>query len=166
MTEFSNSQIYMEGMGWATMKYKIGRLPEVALDGLSYANYHKAMRERVLMNSGFYNPSSSNENFLYDENGDVKRFVEDYFGYGATTSHFDRHSELTVRIKGAARPYGEDGLKDAFMRLVKQAAVQAGCQQCMHCFLTNTCQRSVSKRLTTVHCRSLVSRICSSAPSL
>ena len=79
MTERSSRQIYMDGMGWATMKYKIGRLPDAPLDGLSYANYHKSMREGVLMNANFYNPSGTrgNANFLYDENGDLKRFVED-----------------------------------------------------------------------------------------
>ncbi|MGB5602483.1 MAG: hypothetical protein WBO14_08585, partial [Gammaproteobacteria bacterium] len=79
MTEFSNEQIYMDGMGWATMKYKIGRLPDVPLDGLSFANYHKSMRQELLMNRGFYDPSGDrgNANFIYDENGDVKRFVED-----------------------------------------------------------------------------------------
>jgi hypothetical protein len=79
MTEFSNEQIYLDGMGWATMKYKIGRLPDVPLDGLSFANYHKSMRQELLMNRGFYDPSGDrgNANFIYDENGDVKRFVED-----------------------------------------------------------------------------------------
>lgn len=79
MTEFSNEQIYLDGMGWATMKYKIGRLPDVPLDGLSYANYHKSMRQEVLMNRGYYDPSGDrgNANFLYDENGDLKRAVED-----------------------------------------------------------------------------------------
>lgn len=76
MTEFSNEQIYMDGMGWAATKYKIGRLPDVPLDGLSYANYHKSVREELLMNTGFYNPSTNNENFLYDEDGDVKTFIE------------------------------------------------------------------------------------------
>jgi hypothetical protein len=75
-SQFSNEQIQLNGMGWATMKYKIGRLPEVPLDGLSYANYHKSMREELLMNKGFYNPSTNNENFLYDINGDVKTFIE------------------------------------------------------------------------------------------
>jgi hypothetical protein len=76
MTEFSNEQIYLRGMGWATMKYKIGRLPNVPLDGLSFANYHKAMREEFLMNRGFYDPSSNNEGFLYDDTGAVKTFIE------------------------------------------------------------------------------------------
>jgi len=77
MTEDGDSsQLNMDGMGWATAKYKIGRLPEVPLDGLSFANYHKSMREFVLRNINFYNPSTNNENFLFDENGDLKTFVE------------------------------------------------------------------------------------------
>lgn len=77
MTEFSNEQIYLDGMGWASMRYKIGRLPDVPIDGLSFANHHKAMRQEFLMNRGFYDPSSNNENFIYDGNGDLKWFVAD-----------------------------------------------------------------------------------------
>jgi len=77
MTEDGDSsQINMDGMGWAPAKYKIGRLPDVPLDGLSFANYHKSMREFVLRNTSFYNPSTNNENFLFDENADLKTFVE------------------------------------------------------------------------------------------
>jgi hypothetical protein len=77
MTEFSNEQVYLRGMSMASMQYKIGRIPEVALDGLSYANYHKSMREEFLMNRSFYDPSSNeNEGFIYDINGDTKPFVE------------------------------------------------------------------------------------------
>src|ERR1035438_8962246 len=47
----------------------------------------------------------------------------------------------------------------------RQAAAQAGCQQWRHCFLTYISPFSVLKRFTTVHCFSLVSRICSSALS-
>ena len=75
MTEISNQQIYLDGMSWSTMKYKIGRIPDVPLDGLSYANYHKAVR-KVLNNKSFYDSSSSNTNFLYDDSGIVKTFIE------------------------------------------------------------------------------------------
>ena len=75
MTEFSNEQLYLNGMGWASMKYKIGRIPDVPMDGLSYANYHKAMREEFMMNTSFYNPSTNNEGFIYDGNGDLKPFI-------------------------------------------------------------------------------------------
>mgnify|MGYP001818601012 CR=1 FL=1 len=77
MTELSNRRLYMHGMGWATMEYKIGRLPDVPLDGLSFANYHKSMREVVLMDKDFYDASNNEgDNFLYDENGDIKPFIE------------------------------------------------------------------------------------------
>lgn len=78
LTEFSNQQVYLHGMGWASMRYKIGRIPDVPLDGLSFANYHKAMREDFLMQKSFYDQSSNNENanFIYDGNGDVKTFIE------------------------------------------------------------------------------------------
>ena len=80
MTEFSNEQIYLNGMGWATTKYKIGRLPNVPLDGLSYANYHKSMREEFLMNRGFYDPSGNNEGFLYDGSANSSSTVKTFIG--------------------------------------------------------------------------------------
>jgi len=77
MTEDGDgSRLNMIGMGWSPAKYKIGRLPDVPLDGLSFANYHKSMREVTLRNTSFYNPSTNNENFLFDENADLKPFVE------------------------------------------------------------------------------------------
>jgi hypothetical protein len=36
------------------MTLKIGRLPDVPLDALSFANYHKAVREQLLLNEGSY----------------------------------------------------------------------------------------------------------------
>ena len=38
-------------MGWAAMDYKIGRTPFLPMDVLSFANYHKGMRESVLLNT-------------------------------------------------------------------------------------------------------------------
>src|SRR5690606_37911801 len=56
-------------------------------------------------------------------------------------------------------------LRVLYIALVRHAAPQAGCQQCMHCFLTNTSPFEVSNRLTTVHCVSLVGRTAERAPS-
>ena len=53
MTEL-DSQMRLSNMGWDTMTYKIGRIPAVPLDGLSFANYHKALRERLLRNNCAY----------------------------------------------------------------------------------------------------------------
>lgn len=41
----------MNEMGWPSMSLKLGRVASVPLDSLSFGNYHKAMRESLLMNS-------------------------------------------------------------------------------------------------------------------
>ncbi len=40
--------LYLGNKGWNSMSLKIGRLPDVPLDALSFANYHKAVREELL----------------------------------------------------------------------------------------------------------------------
>lgn len=54
LTSRNFTQLYMNGMGWASMDYKIGRPPAVPMDGLSFANYHKSMRERVFFEGNAY----------------------------------------------------------------------------------------------------------------
>ena len=49
-----NSPLYMGAMGWYTMTLKIGRLPNVPVDPLSFVGYHNALRQYVLMNTGAY----------------------------------------------------------------------------------------------------------------
>lgn len=46
--------LYMGAMGWYTMTLKIGRLPNVPVDPLSFVEYHNALRQYVLMNSSAY----------------------------------------------------------------------------------------------------------------
>ncbi len=41
----------MGEMGWPSMSLKLGRVANVPLDSLSFGNYHKAMRESLLMSS-------------------------------------------------------------------------------------------------------------------
>ncbi|HEX7025789.1 MAG TPA: hypothetical protein VF268_00965 [Gammaproteobacteria bacterium] len=53
-------RLYMRNMGWDTMTLKIGRTPNVPLDALSFANYHKALREQLLINDGSYEGRISN----------------------------------------------------------------------------------------------------------
>jgi len=48
------SQVAVHRMGWATMDYKIGRTPFLPLDVQSFATYHKALRESVLLKSKAY----------------------------------------------------------------------------------------------------------------
>ncbi len=57
----------MSEMGWPTMSLKLGRVANVPLDSLSFGNYHKAMRESLLMDSnrwrrplGLSGPSAPN----------------------------------------------------------------------------------------------------------
>jgi hypothetical protein len=49
-----NSRLYMGNMGWNTMTLKIGRTPNVPVDPLGFANYHKALREELLMADGSF----------------------------------------------------------------------------------------------------------------
>jgi hypothetical protein len=49
-----NSQLHMGNMDWNTMTLKIGRLPNVPLDTLAFANYHKAVREGLFLNDGSF----------------------------------------------------------------------------------------------------------------
>jgi hypothetical protein len=59
----------MGAMGWNTMTLKIGRSPEVPLDALSFANYHKAVREDLLMNDGSYEGGDSVAGLIYRGDG-------------------------------------------------------------------------------------------------
>lgn len=47
----NTNQISVHNMGWAAMDYKIGRTPFLPMDVLSFATYHKGMRESVLLNN-------------------------------------------------------------------------------------------------------------------
>ena len=44
---------YLDKMNQATMKYKLGKLERVPLDSLSFANYHKFIREYVFLNVAY-----------------------------------------------------------------------------------------------------------------
>lgn len=76
MAANSFSRMYLRGMGWDTMSLKIGRLPDVPLDGLSFANYHKSMREDILMKSASYMGGvNAVSGMFYDGIGDPRPFV-------------------------------------------------------------------------------------------
>lgn len=49
MASREGSSLFMRNMGWDTMTLKIGRTPDVPLDALSFAGYHKAIREDLLI---------------------------------------------------------------------------------------------------------------------
>jgi hypothetical protein len=88
MATDENSPTYLGGMGWNAMSLKIGRLPSVPLDALSFGNYHKALRESLFLNTNSYSGGVNNagDGLIYDENRDLHAFIEslsleDYIDY-------------------------------------------------------------------------------------
>ncbi len=78
---------YLENMHQATMKYKLGKLERVPQDTLSFAHYHKFIREEVLLRrsnptyvddysnwsrQGWSDSFIAFDNFDYDTNSDVE----------------------------------------------------------------------------------------------
>lgn len=49
--------LYLGNKGWNSMSLKIGRLPDVPFDALSFANYHKGVREELLIDIRLYDGS-------------------------------------------------------------------------------------------------------------
>ncbi len=49
--------MFLGNKGWHAMPLKIGRLPDVPLDALSFANYHRGVRRGLLMNERSYDGS-------------------------------------------------------------------------------------------------------------
>jgi hypothetical protein len=72
------NRLFMGNMGWNTMTLKIGRTPEVPVDALSFANYHKAIRESLLMNDATYRGgSNSRAGLFYNGNGSARSRISD-----------------------------------------------------------------------------------------
>lgn len=53
----NTNPISVHNMGWAAMDYKIGRTPFLPMDVLSFATYHKGIRECVLLDNDAYDGS-------------------------------------------------------------------------------------------------------------
>ena len=63
--------LYLGNKGWSTMSMKIGRLPDVPLDALSFANYHKSVREELLIDTTHYDGRQTDiPGLLYNGLGD------------------------------------------------------------------------------------------------
>lgn len=72
-----NERVGLPAMNWDTMTYKIGRLPDVSLDGLSFASYHKGLREEFLMQDNGYQGGVNGTNGLfYNDAGDPWPHIE------------------------------------------------------------------------------------------
>jgi hypothetical protein len=69
---FGGSNIlYLGNKGWHSMSLKIGRLPDVPFDALSFANYHQSVREHLFLNLGSYQGSLSDRpGLIYKGEGD------------------------------------------------------------------------------------------------
>lgn len=88
MASNENSRTYLGGMNWNAMSLKIGRIPSVPLDALSFGNYHKALRESLLFNTSSYRGSvnQAGDGLMYDKDGQLLEFItglslEDYIDY-------------------------------------------------------------------------------------
>jgi hypothetical protein len=88
MASAQNSPTYLGGMGWNAMSLKIGRLPSVPLDALSFGNHHKALRESLLLSTNSYSGgvNDAGDGLIYDENRELQVFIvslslEDYIDY-------------------------------------------------------------------------------------
>lgn len=67
----SNNRLYLGNKGWNNMTLKIGRLPDVPMDALSFANYHKGIREDLLTNEQSYDGSEDGfPGLIYKGDGD------------------------------------------------------------------------------------------------
>ena len=99
-------------MHQASMKYKLGKLKRVPLDTLSFANYHKYIRERMFMRhsnpdpdityedwgrQGWSNTFISDENYNINEEDDINT-LKSFIGYlfNATISRKPSKEELSL----------------------------------------------------------------------
>lgn len=69
----SFSQMNLREMGWDSLSYKIGRPPDVSMDPLSFANYHKALREQIFGDRDIYRRTLLYSDFDTDQ--PTARFV-------------------------------------------------------------------------------------------
>jgi hypothetical protein len=71
MASETNNRLFMGNMGWNTMTLKIGRTPDVPLDPLGFANYHKAVREELFLQSANYEGRNSIAGLYYTGSGNA-----------------------------------------------------------------------------------------------
>lgn len=79
---------YLRDMNWMSMSLKIGRLPSVPLDALSFANYHKALRDEVLKDNRSYRGGiiDAGDGLIFDKNNVLHPVIaslslKDYIDY-------------------------------------------------------------------------------------
>jgi hypothetical protein len=90
----------LEDMHQASMKYKLGKLNRVPMDTLSFAYYHKYLREEVLLRNS--NPDKINNYSAWDRKGWSREFISlDNFTFNenmqlATLNSFIHHLFKTI----------------------------------------------------------------------
>ncbi|WP_428738199.1 hypothetical protein [Sulfurimonas sp.] len=93
-------QDWLENMNQATMKYKLGKLTRVPLDTLSFAFFHKFIREEVFLRRS--NPNSIDDYTAWDRQGwdqsflDNENFTYDYTDEVESVSSFINYLFLTM----------------------------------------------------------------------
>lgn len=77
MASSENSRTYLGSMSWNSMSLKIGRIPSVPLDALSFANYHKAVREALFRNTAAYRGgfNQARSGLIFDRNEQLRDLV-------------------------------------------------------------------------------------------
>jgi hypothetical protein len=73
----TGNNLYMGHMSWHTQTLKIGRVPEVPLDALSFANYHKAVREAFFRDRSVYDEFNGLTGLFYNSDRSVRPEIED-----------------------------------------------------------------------------------------
>jgi len=72
---FHQLKTSLEDMHQASMKYKLGKLKRVPLDTLSFANYHKYIRQNILIKNS--NPNLLSDYEAWGRQGWGEKFLED-----------------------------------------------------------------------------------------
>ncbi len=84
----------LDEMHQATMRYKLGKLERVPLDTLSFATYHKYIRENVFIRKS--NPLSIDNYEAYDRQGWDESFVDNsHFNFDANSIQLSLDSFIT-----------------------------------------------------------------------
>jgi len=91
----------LDKMHQATMKYKLGKLERVPLDTLSFANYHKYIRERVLLRDS--NPNNADNYSAWNRQGWSRSFLDnqnfnfnEYYAIESLESFINYLFQITV----------------------------------------------------------------------
>ncbi|MDT8282182.1 MAG: hypothetical protein RQ982_05140 [Gammaproteobacteria bacterium] len=103
-SSYRGSVFYLGNKGWHSMTLKIGRFPDVPLDALSFANYHKGIREQLLMNEGSYSGIQLNiPGLIYKGEGDdAETNVRDVISQMSLTDYINFLFLNTMQRKASA----------------------------------------------------------------